>query len=138
MDDLDVLEPAAVEVAYRGERLQVRPLTIGAVPRLIRAARPITDALMEAPWLRGEGGEGAFVQGVMDLLEQHADDACRAVAVCMDRDVEWVQGGDFAEFFELASGVLEVNRDFFTRRIASRLGGLLAMARGAGPTPSSS
>lgn len=138
MEDLDVLEPAFVEVSYRGERLQLRPLTIGAVPRLVREARPVINALLDAPWLGGEGAEGAFLEGVLSLVEEHATSACRAVAVCIDREVEWVQGGNVAEFFDLAAKVLEVNRDFFTHRIAPLLGGRWVKVLGAGPTPSSS
>ena len=138
MDDLDVLEPAPVEVAYRGDRLQVQPITIGSVPKLVREARPVINALLDAPWLQGDAGEGAFLDGVLDLLEHHADAACRAVAICVDKDPAWVQGGHVAEFFDLATKVLEVNRDFFTQRIVPLLGGRLGTRLGAGPTPSSS
>lgn len=138
MDELDVLEPASVEVTYRGARLQLRPITIGAVPRLVREARPVINALMDAAWLSGEGGEGAFLEGILSMVEEHADAACRAVAICIDREADWVQGGDVAEFFDLAVKVLEVNRDFFTHRIAPLLGGRLGTVLGAGPTRSSS
>ena len=138
MDDLDVLEPAAVEVAYRGERLQVRPLTIGAVPCLVREARPVINALLDAPWLSGEGADGAFLEGVLSLVEEHTDTACRAVALCIARETDWVRGGNVAEFFDLAAKVLEVNRDFFTHRIVPLLGGRWATVLGAGQTPSSS
>lgn len=139
MEDLEVLEPSAVEVLYRGDRLQVRPITIGSVPRLVSEARPVINALLDATWLTGDGGgDGAFLEGALNLVEQHTDAACKAVAICINREADWVQGGDVAEFFDLASTVLEVNRDFFTRRIVPLLGGRLAIARGAGQTPSSS
>lgn len=141
MDDLDVLESGAVEVLYRGDRLHVRPITIGAVPRLVREARPVINALLDATWLTDEGGDGAdgaFLEGALSLVEQHADGVCKAVSICINREADWVQGGNVAEFFDLVSTVLEVNRDFFTRRIVPLLGGRLGIARGAGQMPSSS
>jgi hypothetical protein len=144
-DALDVLEPQAREVSYRGERLEIRPLTVGQLPRLVRTARPVLDALFAQQALPEMPAEGATVDRdtlelLLDLVGDHGDAVFEAAALAVGRDAEWVAGGDPAEFAELATAVIEVNRDFFVRKLAPLLGGRAAIpdASGAGQTASSS
>lgn len=135
VSDLDVLDPPATAVEFRGELLQVRPLTIGAVPALVRACRPIVHALVD---LQDAPDENAGVLGIVDLIGEHGEAAVVAVAVCIGKPPEWVAGGGADEFIALATKCWEVNRDFFVRKLAPLLAGRAAAVIGAGRTPSSS
>lgn len=138
--DLDVLDPAPVVVNAGGERLEIRPLTVGALPALVRTARPVIDAVLELTELPGEDDAGGLIELLMDLIENHGAQVFEAAALCTGRDVAWVQSLDLGEFTELATTVFEVNRDFFVRRLAPLLAARAAKAApsGDGPTASSS
>lgn len=140
-DDLDILDPAPAAVTYRGERLEIRPLQVGQLPALVRSARPVLDAITAADTLP-EAGDPALVPLLLDLVENHGERVFEAAALCIDRPVDWVAKGQLDEFVTLASTVIEVNRDFFVRRLgpllAGRAAGASAPVSGAGPTASSS
>lgn len=139
MQDMDVIEPQARVVEFRGERLEIRPLTIGAVPGLVRASRPVINSLLDAAWITdGAAFDAQSFDGALDLIEQHGEAVVQGVALAIGRDAKWVASGDISEFIDLTVAVLEVNRDFFTRRIAPLLGGRAAPWSGAGATASSS
>lgn len=138
MDDLEVLEPGARPVSFRGERLEIRPLPVGMIPRIIRTARPVIDDLLKLDGLP-EDGSDAMVGIVIDLLDKHAERFFEAVATAVGREQAWIESGNTAEFLGLVQALFEVNRDFFEQT----LGPLLAVARakardGRGPMPSSS
>ncbi len=140
-DDLNVLEPAGSSVKYRGEALEIVPLKIGQLPKLVRTARPVIDAVLALESLPDENG-GELVTLVMDLIEQHDDKVFAAAAICTGKDAVWLQEGDIDEFIVLAKTVFEVNRDFFVQKLAPLLGGraaaLAAATTGGGATSSSS
>lgn len=139
-DALEVLEATPHGVAYRGESVEVRPLPVGAIPKLVREARPVVEALLASSWLSSESDElgAADVAGMLGLVEEHGEAVFKAVAIAVERDATWIGGADLAEFIALATKVVEVNRDFFIQRIVPLLGDLARTWRGAGPTASSS
>lgn len=138
--DLDILDPAPVEVAYRGERLEIRPLTIGQIPKVVRLARPIIDALLDADLGDTGGDDGDIVALVLRMVGDHGEAAAQAAAVITGRPVDWIEGGHAAEFALLARSVYEVNRDFFAQALAPLLSGWTGAASqsesGDGPTSS--
>jgi len=140
-DALDVLEPSGSSVKYRDEELELRPLKIGQLPRLVRAARPVIDAVLSLEALPDENS-GDMVTLVMDLIGNHDEQVFEAASICTGKPADWLRDGDIDEFVLLAIKVFEVNRDFFARRLAPLLGGraeaLVSVASGAGRTPSSS
>lgn len=137
IDGLSVLEPDGVAVTYRGERLDIRPLTVGQVPRLVRTARPVVDALLALEDLPDASSAG-FLDVVIDLIANHGEQIQAALAIAVDRDQAFIAGGNLAEFTALASSVVEINRDFFVPRLALLQAGLARAKRGDGLTPSSS
>ena len=140
-DDLDVLDPAGSSISFRGEVIEIRPITVGAVPKLVRTARPVIDRLLELESMPDDDDTAALVGLLLDLLEHHGERVFAAAAICTGKEQGWLEGGDIDEFVGLALKVIEVNRDFFARRLApllAGLGGSMAAMTGAGPTPSSS
>lgn len=140
-DDLDVLDPAGSSVPYRGETVEILPIPVGALPKLVRVARPVIDRLLDLEALPEEGDDGALVALMLNLVEHHGENVFAAAAICTGKPQDWLEGGDVDEFIVLAMRVFEVNRDFFVRRLApllAGLGGKVAAMTGVGPTPSSS
>lgn len=138
-DDLNVLEPAGSSVSYLGEQLEIKPLTIGQLPRLVRAARPVIDAVLKIEQLPDENSD-ELVALVLELVDKHSDGVFAVAAICSGKDADWLQNGPLDEFVILAKSIFEVNRDFFVQKLAPLLGGRAASlaALGAGRTPSNS
>ncbi|MEN5117507.1 hypothetical protein ABE488_09265 [Luteimonas sp. TWI662] len=146
MDDnaLDVIEPSVRTATYRDATLELRPLTVGATPRIVRLARPVINSLMDLEALPDDN-EGALIDLALDLIDQHGEAVFQAVALAVGREPAWIEGGDIAEFVDLCRALYEVNRDFFVRRLAPLLqqraraqAKPAAGPNGTGPTPSSS
>ena len=136
-DALDVVAPATVAVEYRGERLEIRPFSIGAAAQVIRVAQPVVSALMERDVDALVAGDEVMI--LLDLIANHADAMFAVAAMAAGRDKAWIEGGDCDEFLALAAVVFRVNRDFFGTRIAPLLAGLRATPDiGDGKTRSSS
>lgn len=138
IDAFDVLESQAIVVGCRGEKLEIRPLTVGQLPKLVRAARPVIDAVLALDALPDEDDDGALVDLVLDLVEHHGESVVAAVSICTGKSEDWIEGADLAEFVELAQKIFEVNRDFFVQRLGPLLAARAGTEAGAGPTASSS
>lgn len=138
-DALDALEPSGSSIKYRGEVLSIRPLTVGQLPRLVRTARPAINAVLALQDLPDDPAVDGFVDLLVSLVADHGESVYQAVAICIDRPVEWVAGGELDEFVALSKLLVEVNRDFFVQRLGPLLGRRAdTPTAGGGPTPPSS
>ena len=155
-DDLSVLEPAGSSVTYQGRTIDVRPIKVGQVPAIVRAARPVIDAVLALESLPDaddavlaleslpDADDAALVDVLLDLLGTHGDAVFVAAALFTGESEDALRDGDIDEFIRLATAVIGVNRDFFAQRVAPLLKERAASVRaaslsnGAGPTPSSS
>ena len=167
MDDLDVIDPAGATVGYRDKRLVIKPLTIGRLPKLVRAGRPVIDTLFalagnpDAGWvdrmvdathgpLSGLVAPSSPPAGyeppsagedtvalLLDLIEKHGDSVFEVASLCTGEPAAWLEEGEIDEFVQLAQKIFEVNRDFFRQKLAPLLAGRALSSNGGGPTLSS-
>lgn len=135
-DELEAIEPSTRTVTFNGERLELQPLKVGTIPKVVRLARPVINRILDLDALPDQD-DGKMVDLALDLIQEHGADLFKAVGIAIKREPDWVEEGDISEFIELCRALYEVNRDFFVRHLAP----LFAKARqvnGAGKTPSSS
>ncbi len=144
-DDMEVLAPDSISVAFKGQSLVIHPLSIGIIPAVVRELRPVIASLRE----KAATTDGVFdvevtPELIMDLVVDYSEPLFTATALCSGQPVDLIRSGDPAEFIELAMAVGRVNSDFFLRRIVPLLGDLkgafskAARPPGDGQTPSSS
>lgn len=106
MDELEtVYEPKGAEVEVGGETVKVAPLTVGQLPAFARAIRPLAPALQGGPadWL--------------GLLADHGESMIDSVGIATGLKHGHLAGLPPDEFVVLAAAVMEVNMDFFVRRL---------------------
>ena len=132
-DELEVIEPARRRVVlYRDETLEVRPLTIGQLPRFTRAARPLIDELFGefrdlAAKEPAEEDDAPDVLAaidparVCDWIERYTPQLLEAAAAATGKDSEWLSGAEPDQFLELVVAIIAVNLDFFVRRLLPML-----------------
>jgi hypothetical protein len=131
VSDLDVIEsPNVRTVDYRGERIEIRPLTIGQLPGFVRNAKPVLAEVFK------DGEIELTPELLLDLVAEHGEALTAAAAVAVKRPVEWIAEGDPGEFVALVAAVIGVNVDFFAHRLAPQTAQALGSLSGAGLTRS--
>ena len=117
MADLDMIIPPARAVCFRGEQVQVTPLRLQQIGPFITASRTI---IARVAMMAGavEGVPAAATGAILlDLLEQDSAALAEALAVAVDREAEWIAGGNLEEVADLLEAVVGLNRDFFAHRL---------------------
>ena len=145
-DDLEVIESSRIRIVNcRGERLEIRPLTIGQLPGFARSLGPVIEAVNRSLDKEVAIADIFSLEFVMRLVEEYTDHLVKAVSVAVRKDEGWVGEVQADEFLELVTAILAVNTDFFVRRLlpmlTGRIDALVGVVRklaGGGPTPSSS
>ena len=124
--DFQTFPPVPQVVTVAGTALELTPIRLGELPRILAAVRPIAaDLSTEPDWL--------------DLLGRHGEAVLELLALATRRDRAWIEGLALDEAVTLACAVFEVNADFFVRRVApsiARSGERLAPILSAGTMPS--
>jgi hypothetical protein len=131
-NDLDVLDPTDHKVTVAGQSITVRPLTIGQLPRFVRAIRPA------APHLRGDEDLDWLA-----LVADHGEALIWAAAIATGIDEKEIESLAPDEFVLLCGAIFEVNVDFFVQRLgpaieraSDRMVAAMATSPGAGAIPS--
>ena len=130
-DDLGMIEPPSITVMFKGRPCEIRPLTVGQLPAMMRALRDVEmpstlDAhglASQLPALIADNGEAIIQAAVI------ASGEARAV----------VESAALDEFVTLVAAIIEINSDFFVRTLlpAMTLKVERLRLRSAGATPSS-
>ena len=128
--DFQTFPPVPQVVTVAGTALELTPIRLGELPRLLATVRPIAadlsaDLSAEPDWLA--------------LLARHGEAVLELLALATRRDRAWIEGLALDEAVTLACAVFEVNADFFVRRVTpsiARSGERLAPILSAGTMPS--
>ncbi|MGV7193838.1 hypothetical protein [Xanthomonas axonopodis] len=118
-DDIDVLMPPTRTITFRGEQVEVTPLTLAQIGPFIKATRPIIGRVIVAASLAGAGATIEVAALMMDVLEQNADAFAKGGAIVTGRPEAWIAGASLADAAALVEAVVELNEDFFGQRLPS-------------------
>lgn len=108
-DQLEKLIPQAAVVLVGGVEIEIKPLTIGLIPKITRLVKGIPLSLDSEVI-----GSGEYWLG---LIGEHGDSIIEVVAVASGQSKDAVSGLPIDDFVALAVKVVEVNADFFTRKV---------------------
>ena len=124
--DFQTFTPVPQVVTVAGTALELTPIRLGELPRILAAVRPIAaDLSAEPDWLA--------------LLARHGEAVLELLALATRRERAWIEGLALDEAVTLAGAVFEVNADFFVRQVApsiAQVGERLAPILSAGTMPS--
>jgi hypothetical protein len=135
MDPLDVIDPAPRIAHFRGERLELRPLTLGDLPAFSRLVRPVVEEFYGGRHPEWEGDDTLMA---IEMLELHGESIIEAAAIATGKPAKFIaEGKGPAELLDLIRAIVEINRDFFLNLVRVTQSRLRARdANGVGPTPS--
>ncbi len=129
--------PAAVDVLnFNNQDFLIQPFLTGRLPAVLSALAPIIHLFkMDNP------------PDVAQLLLLHAEDALQLIAVLANHERAVIDALALDDLLQLATRLLEVNADFFLRRVLPKLSGLASAMKelrasntpvaATGPMPSS-
>lgn len=123
-EELETLIPQPVEITVAGEKLEILPLTIGQLTRVMKALKPA---------LADIGGEINLTL----LAAEHGETLLSAVSAATGKEAAWLDKLPMDDFIRLAGLLLEVNADFFTQRVLPQITAAaekIGKATGAGVT----
>lgn len=118
-DGLDIIDPPTRQVMFRGERLELRPLTIGQLPAFSRLVRPVIAEFVGDRHPHWQDDDALMV---LDLQDLHGEAIIQAAALASGLPVERVAGAEeISDLLRLVYAIVEVNRDFFIRMMRAEL-----------------
>ncbi|GHU08293.1 hypothetical protein AGMMS50225_06670 [Betaproteobacteria bacterium] len=109
MSDLDAFPPTPQALDIASVAVQITPIRVGEIPKLLAAIRPFGHRLV--------GGDPDWFA----LLAEHGDALITAVAVASRQPEEWVEELAMDDAIRLAAALFEVNADFFVQRVVPTL-----------------
>lgn len=116
-DDLDTLVPQPRKVTFRGREVEIAPLQLRQVSAFATATRPIIGRAVLAASMLERGESLGFGAVLFDMLEQDAAGLAGALALATGLPADEIGEGTLHEVVHLAEVVVEVNHDFFARRL---------------------
>ena len=126
--DFQTFPPVPKVVTVAGTAVELTPIRLGELPRLLAAVRPLAaDLSAEPDWF--------------DLLARHGEAVLELLAITTRRERAWINDLSLDDAVQLAAAVFEVNADFFVGRVvpgiqrsAEKLAPLLR-SLGTSPSP---
>jgi hypothetical protein len=110
MDGFKTFPPVPVVVTLSGTTLELTPIRLGELPRLLAVVRPLVAEIGNEPdW--------------MALLVTHGDAVLDLLAITSRRERVWINDLSLQEAVQLAATVFEVNVDFFVAHVVPSIQG---------------
>jgi hypothetical protein len=91
------------------EELEITPIKVGEIPRILVAIKSFAELLMvdEIDWVA--------------VITQHGEQLLAAMAIAARKPQAWIDALSLDEAVVLATTLFEVNSDFFVQRVAPAL-----------------
>lgn len=137
-NEMDILFPEGKILTIGGEEITIKPLTFGQIPKASKMVAPIIKAMAKCE-LAGDSIIDVAGNWV-DILAIGGDDLLNLIGWAIGKDRAWFDTLQMDDGVDLVKSVIEVNADFFTKKVMDRLnlGALAGKETGATSSPSSS
>jgi hypothetical protein len=113
MTELEILYPTGIDVTLHGEVFNIRPFKLGHITLVLKTVQQIIDPIKKAQ-ITGNVNDPMVI---MAILAETGDDLINLLSKILDRPVEFVNDLEQDESVKLISALIEVNKDFFSKRV---------------------
>lgn len=133
--EIDKLIPVSNTLTIGDKTIEVKTMKVKQLSQVLKAVRPFIGAFTDK--------ENPV--DIMSLLIANTDDVVSLISILTGESTEWVEELEIDSLVEVFSKLVEVNLDFFTRRVfpslsqaMGRLNVGVKSALPSGPIPSNS
>jgi len=107
--DFQTFPPVPKVLTVAGLTLELTPVRLGELPRLLAVVRPIAADL---------SADLSAAPDWLDLLARHGEAVLELLAITTRRERAWINDLSLEDAVQLAAAMFEVNADFFVGRVA--------------------
>lgn len=132
MDELEVMFPQGKTLSINDANLTIKPFKFGELSKVMKLTDGILGSLMGA----SQGKDLALV--FRTVIGDHGDKVAELMALSSKQSVEWINELDVDQAIELFAAIVEVNADFFIRRVLPKVTTEMQRAAAVAPAGSSS
>lgn len=140
VESLETIVPVAQEpLIIGGKSVTPKVIKVNQVGPVLAAIRPFNGHIKAAMAMSAAGGNPAQNFDVLEVLEHHSDNLITLVTTLTGESREFIGDLDLDDMIKITVAVMEVNLDFFIRKVLPLLSGEMARL-GKGllkPTPTS-
>lgn len=115
-DDLKVLFPEGKTVEANGESITLKPFTFGQLPKVMNLIAPVIKQMNQSGVVGASTTLGA-IESWVDLFASGGESLIGFMAWATGKDRVWFDTMSMDEGVMLMQAIIEVNSDFFGRRI---------------------
>ena len=109
-DGFKTFPPEPVVLTLSGQTLELTPIRLGELPRLLKVVKALASNLNSEPdW--------------MALLAEQGEPVLELLALTTRRDRSWINQLSLQDAVQLAAAVFEVNADFFVAQVVPAIQG---------------
>jgi hypothetical protein len=131
MSDIDILYPEGKAVTVQGESLVIKPYAFGQIAKVSKLAYPILKALSDGGLLKMATVDGKatlsiasdWMARIVEIMGIGGEELLSLVAFSTGKPRDWLDTIALDEGIELTKAIIEVNSDFFVKRILPMLSG---------------
>ena len=109
---LETLFPTGKTTTVRGVEITIKPFRFGDLSKVFKAADPILGTLLSAL----NAGNGQF-EAISKVVAESGDNVVDLMVIGTKQPRAWVEELDMDEGIDLFISILEVNADFFVRKV---------------------
>lgn len=115
MSELAVMFPEGKTLSIHDANLTIKPFKFGELSKVIKLTDGIMGDLVGA-------SQSKDITGVLrSVLGDHGEQVAELMAMASKQSVDWVNNLEVDEAIELFAAVIEVNADFFIRKVLPSL-----------------
>lgn len=129
MSDMDVLYPEGKGVMVNGDTVTVMPFKFGQLAKVTNLLAPIVRNLTASGLVRLDTDGGSVSMSIaadwplriVELMGEGGEEMLQLIAFSVGKPRAWLDTIESDEGIELGKAVVEVNADFFAKRILPTL-----------------
>lgn len=115
MSELAVMFPEGKSLTIHDANLVIKPFKFGELSKVMKLTDGIMGSLVGA-------SQSKNIAGVLRvIIGDHGDKVAELMALSSKQPIDWVNNLEVDEAIELFAAILEVNADFFIRKVLPQL-----------------
>lgn len=111
--ELEILFPQGIDVNLKNEVINIKPFKLGQLPAVMKVMQKVANPIQQS-MLTNVSQDANFL---LSLIADFGDELIKLIALIIKKPIEFVEDLDQDETVILLKSIIEVNKDFFSKRV---------------------